>query len=74
MILSVNKKMNDDEIAKSILLDRTCDWCKHDGRKAKFNYMGLKECHYWLSKDRKHPLAMNPPSLPEENTCDKWNS
>jgi len=64
--------MQEDEIAKSILLDRTCSTCMHNGIRAKINYMGLKECHYWLNTNRRHPLAINPPDLPSENTCENW--
>jgi len=64
--------LENNDIAKSLLLDRICKTCKHNGLYSPINYMQLSECHYWYHKDRLHEKAINPPNLPIENTCEKW--
>jgi len=64
--------LEDNEIAKNLLLDKTCKTCGFNGLYSSINYMQLLECHYWLKKDRLHEKAINPPNLPIENICDKW--
>ena len=63
-----------DEIARNLLLDRTCDNCKYNGMFSRVNSLKLPECHYWFIIDRKHHKAINPPELSKNNTCDKWEA
>lgn len=64
--------MEENELAKNFILDKTCKTCGHNGLYSSINYMQLPECHYWYHKDRLHENAINPPKLSDNNTCDRW--
>ncbi len=64
--------MEENELAKKLLLGMSCKTCKYNGLYSSINYMKLPECHYWFLTDRKHKLALDPPNLSSDDWCKKW--
>jgi hypothetical protein len=56
--------MTKSDIAKNILLDRTCDTCSAQ----KVTDSGIKTCRRWLGE----ACGLQWWPRPDENTCEDW--